>query len=229
MLKQSRFPGGQSLIGMIIGIIGFIFLLDNLNIIHSRQILRFWPVILVIFGVMKILQTNKTSGYIIGGSIALIGCLMILHRLDIIYFRFSDWWPLFMILVGISFVLKSWNKREMLESSNIDPEKKLNLIAILGGTNNKIDSAHFKGGEITAIMGGVELDLRSASMQSEAKISVFAIWGGISIKVPTDWTVVLNGYPIMGGIEDRSVSPVDITKRLIIEGYAIMGGVEITN
>ena len=76
---------------------------------------------------------------------------------------------------------------------------------------------------------GGELDLRQASMQTEATIHVFAMWGGIQIKVPTDWSVVTNGIPLLGGIEDKSVPTTTSTKRLIIEGYAIMGGVEIKN
>ena len=78
-------------------------------------------------------------------------------------------------------------------------------------------------------MGGIEIDLRNASIQTEAVLNVFAVWGGISIKIPNDWSVVNNGVAIMGGIDDTSVPNMNANKRLILTGTVIMGGVEIKN
>jgi predicted membrane protein len=78
-------------------------------------------------------------------------------------------------------------------------------------------------------MGGCSLDMRTASIQGEAVINVFAFWGGVTIKCPPDWTVVLQGTPIMGGFEEKTATPPDGSKRLVIRGYAVMGGVEVRN
>jgi hypothetical protein len=43
----------------------------------------------------------------------------------------------------------------------------------------------FRGGELTAVMGGIELDLRNAGLQNEATLNVFAMWGGIELKILT--------------------------------------------
>lgn len=54
-------------------------------------------------------------------------------------------------------------------------------------------------------MGGVELDLRQcAATGGESVMDVFAIWGGIVIRVPADWEVVSEVTPLMGGVDDRS-------------------------
>jgi hypothetical protein len=105
----------------------------------------------------------------------------------------------------------------------------VDVVAVLGGFERRVTTPDFRGGEITAILGGCELDLREASIVKEAVINVFAIWGGINIKVPPDWTVVLNGTPLMGGFSEKTVTPPDASKRLVITGYAIMGGVEVRN
>jgi hypothetical protein len=109
------------------------------------------------------------------------------------------------------------------------PDNVVDIVAVLGGFERRVTTSDFRGGEITAILGGCELDLREASIVKEAVINVFAIWGGINVKVPPDWTVVLNGTPLMGGFSEKTVTPPDGSKRLVITGYAIMGGVEVRN
>jgi len=53
--------------------------------------------------------------------------------------------------------------------------------------------------------------------------------GGVEIRVPREWSVVVNGSPVLGGIEDKTIPPMMPGKRLVIDGSVIMGGVEITN
>jgi predicted membrane protein len=105
----------------------------------------------------------------------------------------------------------------------------LNVTAILGGFQRRVTSQDFRGGEVTAMFGGCELDLRDANIASEAVLTTFALCGGITVKVPIDWTVEMEGTPILGGFDEKTAVPKDRSKRLIVRGYAIMGGVEIRN
>ena len=105
----------------------------------------------------------------------------------------------------------------------------VDVTAVLGGFERRVHTQDFRGGEVTAVMGGCSLDMRGASMTGEAVLHVFAFWGGVTLKVPPDWTVVLQGTPIMGGFEEKTVAPPDSSKRLVVRGYAIMGGVEVRN
>jgi predicted membrane protein len=79
-------------------------------------------------------------------------------------------------------------------------------------------------------MGGVEVDLRQASIaQPEAVLDVFAMWGGVEVRVPGDWEVVNRGWAFLGGFEDTTHHSAGTSKRLVVTGLAIMGGVEIKN
>jgi predicted membrane protein len=79
-------------------------------------------------------------------------------------------------------------------------------------------------------MGGCEIDLSKASIEEgEAVINTFALWGGIEITVPADWTVETRGTAILGGFDDTSRRPDDDGKKLIVTGIALMGGVEVKN
>jgi predicted membrane protein len=99
----------------------------------------------------------------------------------------------------------------------------------MSGIVLKNDSQEFTGGDISAVMGAVEIDLRQAAIATEAVLHLSIIMGGVEIKVPRDWSISVNGSPMLGGIEDKTVPPMTPGKRLLIEGSVIMGGVEISN
>jgi hypothetical protein len=106
------------------------------------------------------------------------------------------------------------------------------LFAMMSGVRRQVTGA-FAGAEATAIMGGVELDLRYSAMDAEEVIiDTFALWGGIEIWVPTHWEIVSQGLPLMGAFEDKTHVTThggNRQPRLIVRGVAIMGGVEIKN
>jgi predicted membrane protein len=99
-----------------------------------------------------------------------------------------------------------------------------------------VTTQDFQGGQITAVFGGVEIDLTDANMQAdEATLDINAIFGGIEIRLPETWQVAFRGTPIFGGISDktrirRSTDPSDPRRKvLILSGAVIFGGVEIKN
>lgn len=103
---------------------------------------------------------------------------------------------------------------------------------IFGGDSKQISSYDFQGGKITAIFGGLEIDLTNCCLSKEHKvIEVFVLFGGVSLKVPREWNVRSECTAIMGGIDDsinemRDVY-VDPAAELIIKGVVLMGGLEI--
>lgn len=111
-------------------------------------------------------------------------------------------------------------------------------LAVLGGRERKgpwtLPAAH----TAVAIMGGVELDLREASLEShESTIRAFALWGGIEILVPEDIEVIVEGLGLMGGFAEEggtwSKDPRPVRQappgapRIRITGFALMGGIGI--
>jgi len=104
----------------------------------------------------------------------------------------------------------------------------------MGGAARRSNSQAFEGADLTAIMGGCDIDLRDASIapNTDAIIDVFAFWGGIDLKVPEDWVVVNRVIPLMGGVDDKTRTPIVPSapqKRLIVRGIVIMGGIGIRN
>ena len=231
--NASRSVPSQVILGAFVVGLGVLFLLDNLDIWDFRRAVSFWPTVFILFGVVKLLDTNSTNGKLVGGGLIGVGIMLTLGRMGILNIDWHEAWPLLIIAAGGAVIYKAVAGRRAIESGMLkadeDSDSIVDITAILGGFDRRITTPTFRGGEVTAVMGGAMLDLRGSSIEGEAVINVFAAMGGITMKVPVDWTVILHGTPIMGGFDEKTSAPPNGTKRLIVKGYAIMGGVEIRN
>ena len=225
----------QVVLGLLVIFVGLLFLLDNLDILDTRRAVSFWPMLFIIVGTVKLCDTQTRGGRLLGTGFIALGVVIMLDRMDIIDFNWRVLWPLFFIGFGIYTLVKARTGRRMISIDGVKGETDLggegvvDITAILGGFERRVFTPNFRGGEITAVMGGCALDLRNSSIQGEAVVNVFAFWGGVTLKVPPDWTVILDGTPVMGGFEEKTIAPPDNSKRLVVRGYAIMGGVEVRN
>ncbi|MFZ4620842.1 MAG: LiaI-LiaF-like domain-containing protein [Bacteroidota bacterium] len=234
--NKSSFFSPQFIMGLMIIGVGIIFMLDNFDILYAGDIMRYWPAILVVYGVSKISQARNSSGQLFGWIITIIGSAMLLDRLDFINFRLHDWWPLILIIIGVNFLRGSWRRKNTLAEhpftdTAVDSDSYIRNTAFMSGVKRIITSKEFRGGEISSMMGGCEIDLREAEMKdNEAHLDVNIIMGGVEIRVPLGWAVVVEATPIMGGVEDKTYTAKEGTpKRLILTGSIIMGGVEVKN
>jgi len=232
--------------GLILMGIGVIFLLGNMGYLDVREVFAFWPVILIIFGAVKIAE-SRDHGHTAGIFLVVMGLLFLLGSFGIVRMTFHELWPILLIGIG---ALTLWRavlvrrKRPCLwspgpaqpegsaDGNTTSSNSVLSAKAILGGVERRIISQDFRGGDVTAIMGGCNLDFRSALIKppNQAVLEVFALCGGIEIRVPEDWTVVSELEVILGGVDERKAGPPkDESKRFILRGTVLMGGVEVKN
>lgn len=112
-------------------------------------------------------------------------------------------------------------------------EEYLDSVSIFGGTKKNILSKNFKGGDVTNIMGGAELNFYHADISGVAVLEVTQVFGGTKIIVPPSWEVITEiSTTIFAGIDDkRSLTQVltDKSKVLVIKGTSIFGGIDIRN
>ncbi|HUN66712.1 MAG TPA: DUF5668 domain-containing protein [Bacteroidota bacterium] len=234
---HQRRRGIQLFYGLLITIVGVVFLLDNMDIVEAHQVFRFWPVLIILFGFFRLSRGCRPGSRVFGLFWITVGVLLLLDQLDIANVSIWDWWPLILVFIGINILIKRSGKNEppvqpeATAQGAEDPDAMVDMNGILSGSKRICLSQGFRGGSLTSVMGGCELDLRRASMKSSsAVITIFAVWGGISVRVPQDWTVSLQGTPILGGISDKTHPvPGAAEKLLIIKGEVIMAGAEITN
>jgi predicted membrane protein len=224
------------IVGAAIALFGVVLVLDRLNLVFADEVLRWWPAVIIAVGALIFTQSRQTGGGVNGVIIMIVGSWLLLNSVGILRVRFWEmFWP--MVLIGIGSVLVTQAlRRHTREVSRTDTDDTLNVFIVMGGMKRVSTSQHFRGGEVTAVMGGAQIDLRQATIPpgEEAALDIFAIMGGCEIKVPPSWTVVTPIVPIMGGVDDKrrlADGTVSIgaqpAPRLVLRGLLLMGGIEI--
>ena len=235
--------------GLILIVLGGLFLLDNYGIIYFSlpSFLFHWEYILIGIGLFILATSNnKTAGIIL----IAIG----------VFFRFPEFWPLLLVGLGIYIILKRNNSKSNLSPGansvkvgvfnddgsgttiNIDSETgqtsseslqdSIDDVSIFGGGTKNFSSKNFTGGKMTAIFGGSDVHLENCTLaHGRNELDLFVMFGGYEIFVPQDWNVVVDVIPIFGGFSDKRMKDpnrvYEDDKVLLIKGMVLFGGGEI--
>jgi len=232
--RHSHHPAHRVIFGLGVIGIGTLALLDNLNTFGMPLLRTFWPLALVLFGLSRIVWPRHAGNWVFGIALVIVGSVMTAQNLDLVSIRLRDWWPVFIILAGASILLRGLfphYRRDFVDTpSTLEHGDRVHIDASFGAVNQQNDSRSFKGGRIDVSFGGVELDLRQAVMDGpEAVLEISARFSGIELRVPREWQVVVDIAPTLGGVDDKTVPPMNPTQRLVLRGDTVFGGVEIKN
>lgn len=96
----------RAALGTIFILIGTLFLLDNLNMIDFSipRYLFTWQAILIVIGIFQ-LGTGNTKGGVILLTLGIVFWLPVYYNIS-----FRDYWPVLIILLGISFFFEKSNR-----------------------------------------------------------------------------------------------------------------------
>ena len=203
--------------------VGIMSLLGSLGIINFSEIAStWWP--LLIIGIGLLMLINDPRQYVWPTLVIFAGVLWQLRKFEFVTFNIWQlFWPVVLIIIGISIIMN--RTRGHISANGRDSD---DMTAIFGGNETKNLSLDYKGGKATAIFGGVTIDLREANITKEATLDVFALCGGIDLKIPEGWIVKSRVTPILGGVGNKAQSSsTKNTPTLFITGDVIMGGVDI--
>ncbi len=245
---------GKLVAGIIVIIIGVALLLDNIGIDLPRWIF-YWSNILIVIGLIIGFKNNfqNRSGLFL---IAFGAFFTLKKAFEDIFDVDRLAWPIVIIGVGLYLILKPKgsfkgfkNRRSNIlggettpddtfggyaetevnaddKSSNVDYLESVNVFA---GSHHIVYSKNFKGGDLTAVFGGCDVNLTQADFDKKVVVNITAIFGGVKIIVPPGWQIKQEVTAIFGGFDDkRKMRAVeDLDKVLIITGVALFGGVDI--
>jgi predicted membrane protein len=179
--------------------------------------------------VMTLGSTEKTAGVIV---MAVGGFFLIPMIFRETFHAYNMFWPSIFIIIGVIFIVSRRRGIGATTTKGIAGDEWVDYVNIFSVGERQIVSQSFKGGKITAIFGGMELDLTKAGLApGRSELEIACIFGGATIIVPDDWFVKIEVTPILGGFNDsRKLIPgrtIDPAKQLIIRGAVIFGGGEV--
>jgi predicted membrane protein len=222
-LDRPALPNGIStklVVGLFFAVLGILLTLGNLRLVEAGRYLRYWPVVFVAVGLVKLSDVTSRGFAVV--MIAL-GALLVAFNTRWVRFSLFDLWPLILIGAGAVIVAQALGLRPQLSAGG----RTGNIWAVLSNRRIAVDSRDFSGGRIVAFMGGCLLDLTEADIQhGPAVIELLVLMGGIDMRIPDGWEVIGEAVPFMGGIEIKTRSK-RTNRRLVLRGFVMMGGVDI--
>ncbi|HEY7211264.1 MAG TPA: LiaF domain-containing protein [Bryobacteraceae bacterium] len=253
VLRQScrnRSKAGRATLGIGAIALGVFLFLGNIGVFPSYNIWLFWPLLPLAGGVARLFG-DRSTGRMWGVVMIFIGLLFLSLNLGWIHIHTEDGsWIVSLILIGVGFlalfrVLESSRRAQTAAPGagprpphywwrrpGLDAENAVGDLALLGALKRKMETTNFEGGELTTILGSIEIDLRSAAISSPENTAVLntnAIFGAIKLRVPQYWRVHVQGASVLGNFEDKTIPPNTGTNApvLVITGWSIFGSVEI--
>ncbi len=230
-MSETRKDGGRIFWGLILILLGGLFLLDQMDKLDFGDVMStYWPVIIMLIGLSTIVGNGFRR---VGGGLFLLLLGAFFQARELGYLQEDVWhhvWPALIILLGLWILFGGLLRRRGHGAFPVDAGKDMDVTAILSGQERRFNAAGFKGGHVTAVMGGAEIDLTEASLENgQATVELTAIMGAVELRVPRDWKVIINATPIMGGVSDerKNVSDAEAKATLYVKATAIMGGIEI--
>ena len=220
--------------GIVLVIIGVIIGLNTLDITNIDIFFEgWWTLFIIIPSFVGLFTSKDKTGNIIG---LLIGVILLLGVRDIIDFNLV--WklllPILIVIIGLSLIFKdtvnSKLNKEIKKLNDKDNKKNNNneYCSTFSGQKIDFDNEEFKGANLTAVFGGITLDLREAKIKEDVVINTSSIFGGIDIYVPNNVKVKVKSTSIFGGVDNKKVKNNNDKDYVIyINANCLFGGVDI--
>jgi predicted membrane protein len=230
--NEHHFGNNRAIIGVILVIAGLFLVIRNTGFFPDfiDHVIFSWPMLLVAIGlVMTLGASEKSAGVIV---MAVGGFFLIPMIFRETFHAYNMFWPSIFIIIGVIFIFtkrRGWNS---VSSKGIVGDDYIDYVNVFSGGERQIVSENFRGGKISAVFGGMELDLTKAKLATgRNELEIACVFGGATIIVPDSWFITINVTPVLGGFSDsRKLAPgrtFDQTSQLVIKGAVVFGGGEV--
>lgn len=219
--------------GLLLILIGIGYAGGNLGIWDFNIFFRgWWTLFILVPCIINLIQYGPNGGNIAG---ICVGVVLLLGAQGILAFSMIRKLlvPAILILIGLSILLSNTKRRITDQQGNQIPFEKTgtggsDVSGVFDGRKVQYDGQLFEGATVSAVFGGVNMDLRSAVIERDVRIDATAIFGGVEIYVPANVVVKVMSTPVLGGVSNRALAPTEVPcHTLYINATCVFGGVDI--
>lgn len=184
-----------------------------------------WTLFIIIPCLYSMLHHGPHAANIIGLS---IGAILLLQAQDVVPDNTLGKliFPVMLVGIGVTILLGGKMHRKIASKARLG--NKSEYSAVFGGQEIKMIHELLSTLELTAIFGGLSVDLSDAIISEDSVIEANAIFGGVDIIVPDYVNVKLSSTPIFGGVDCKiPQANTPDAPTLLVSGTAIFGGIDV--
>ena len=214
--------------GLLLVAAGVVLILNAFDILDVDLFFDGWWTLFIIIPCLNgvIFERDKV-GNLVGLA---IGVVLLLWRQGIV--PLGILWklliPVVIIGVGLKLIFGAMFKKksDVVIKIKSDGAHKKTGCAVFSGCEVKPDGEVFDGGELVAVFGGVECDLRNAIIEKDCVIDAVAVFGGIDILLPANVNVQTDSFAIFGGIDSCPRDNLNGVT-VYVKGVSVFGGIDV--
>jgi predicted membrane protein len=229
--KSSATKRKTVMFGLLVITFGVFWLFQRLGMLDQNlgKAVFSWQALVIAIGLINLVNGQARF---FGLLLILVGGFFMTMRMNLLPENYqAAFWPAIIIVAGLWIIFSSrklFYKRVKISTGTDDYFEE---ISVFSGSERKVVSNQFRGGEAVSVFGGSVIDLTRCQLAPGTnKIEIVSVFGGVKLIVPPDWNIKTEMVNVLGGFSDkRRIDQVNTDKLLVIEGVAIFGGGELTN
>ena len=219
-----------AIIGLIMVIVGIGYVGNVLNIWEFTLFFKgWWTMFLILPCIIGLVNHGFNMSNFVGLIVGVF--LLVMQQTGIQVLR-NLMVPVILIGLGmmVIFKTKSFNTKRVIDSNVTGSFYIPTYTAVFSSKTVVIKGGEiFKGASATSVFGGIELDLRNASVQDDIVIDVDTVFAGMDIKLPYNVNVISNVSTVFAGVDvkhknnavDEGIPSVTLTGSCVFAGITI--------
>lgn len=215
--------------GLVFIVLGLIFGLNALGITDINIFFSGWWTLFIIIpsaiGLFK--NTNRYASFIA----LIIGIVLLLAAQGVITFEIIGKLiiPFIFVAIGLGFLFKETiNSKINSKIKSLNKDGLREYAAVFAGDKINIQNEKLEGLSLSAVFGGLELDLRQSIVEKDTIINATSVFGGIDIRVPENTNIKVKSTSIFGGVSnDTKNVQKDNIPTIYINAFCMFGGVDL--
>ncbi len=211
----------KKVFGVALIALGFFYLADayyNFNIDLS-YIFRFWPVILIFFGIKEIVKKNNVWGMIL----IFFGIYFLLPVIGIDINIREYIFPLLLIIVGVALVLSKNSKQIKLHGD----EKIMSYTASFNAKDLNIDSSDVEVLKLNVKFGSIDVRFRNTTLHKNLTILVNGSFSSIGLALPEGYKLVVKSDNSFSTVNNTYKENDNAYTTIFVENHSSFNSIDI--